>query len=430
MTVRRRPAKPKPGHPANATNARVRGLLHELQVHSEELTVQNDQLLRAQSDLEDARDRYANLYDFASVAMMTLDHRGVILDVNIAAGSLLQQSRAFIVGVPLMNLVDAQSRDAIRRFLAMMKDESPGGRVEVTLAKQPRIVQIIGRHMQVQSPSDPRIFASLIDVTVERQLEKDREEAYQREQQRAAELSREVEVRAAAEERVKGLLDRLVTIQEQERRRLALNLHDHLGQQLTALRLAIAGLRDAKGQADASKRMERVEQLVSQLDRDVDFLAWELRPAALDDVGLEAALAEFLRQWSWANGAAADFHHTSQDTSRLPAEIESHLYRICQEALNNVSKHADASNVSVLLERRADEMTLIVEDDGRGFDLEREGVHRVGMGLTGMQERAALIGGHVQLESAPGKGTTVFVRVPVRTPASAVPPPNAEESNR
>jgi signal transduction histidine kinase len=157
----------------------------------------------------------------------------------------------------------------------------------------------------------------------------------------------------------------------------------------------------------------------------VDFLAWELRPAALDDVGVEAALAEFVRQWSWASGVVADFHHTEVAGARLPPDIESNLYRIVQEAFNNISKHAKASHASLILERRADEVTLIIEDDGRGFDADvRPDGHRR-MGLNGMEERAASIGGVLQLESSPGKGTTLFVRIPL-----VVPPTGESEPKR
>jgi signal transduction histidine kinase len=111
----------------------------------------------------------------------------------------------------------------------------------------------------------------------------------------------------------------------------------------------------------------------------------------------------------------AELHHNNDAGVRFGAEIESNLYRIVQEALNNISKHARATHVSVIIERRAEELTLIVEDDGRGFDSDnqRDHIRRGGMGLPGMQERAASIGGEMEVESANGKGTTLFVRVPL-----------------
>ena len=219
--------------------------------------------------------------------------------------------------------------------------------------------------------------------------------------------------------RTKSLLERLVDAQEQERRRLALNLHDQLGQQLTALRLALTAWRDTADPDERSRRFEHIDQLVAQLDRDVDNLAWQLRPPALDEVGFEAALGDFVRQWSAMNGVSARFHHIWRDGERLAEEIESNLYRIVQEALNNVAKHAQARHVSVIFERRANELMLIIEDDGDGFDADDSDMRRRGMGLDGIDERAATIGGAMQVESSPGKGTTLFVRIPVRGAARA-----------
>jgi signal transduction histidine kinase len=278
-----------------------------------------------------------------------------------------------------------------------------------------RIIRLVARPLGV-GPGPSRLLTAMFDVTEERRLESERAAALEREQQRGEELAREVAIRTRAEERVKALLERLVSVQEEERRRIARNLHDHLGQQMTALRLSIGALKDhTLSPAELRGRLDAIDKIAAQIDRDVDFLAWDLRPAALDDVGLTAALETIVRDWSATNGIDAEFHG-SPEAARLAAESESHLYRIVQEALNNVSKHAAATHVSVLLEQHDSEVRLIIEDDGRGFDPERAAAaltHR-GLGLTSMQERAALIGGHVEFESAPGQGTTVFARVPIR----------------
>lgn len=232
-------------------------------------------------------------------------------------------------------------------------------------------------------------------------------------QSRAEALSREVAIRTRAEQRVKSLLERLVRVQEEERRRIARNLHDHLGQKLTALRLSIGALKERTlSAATLRARLDAIDKIASQIDRDVDFLAWNLRPAALDDVGLAAALETVVHDWSATSGVHAEFHTTPMFI-RLAVDSESHLYRIVQEALNNVSKHAAATHVSVLLEHTDGEVRLIVEDNGRGFDAD-QALHHRAIGLTNMQERAAIIGGRVEFESAPGKGTTVFTRVPIR----------------
>jgi PAS domain S-box-containing protein len=228
----------------------------------------------------------------------------------------------------------------------------------------------------------------------------------------------EVKERRAAEEYARGLVGQLVTAQEDERRRISRDLHDQLGQQLTALRLKLAALRDECGtDAEARSRIEEVQALAERIDAEVDFLAWELRPTALDDLGLTAALTNFVKEWSSHYHIPAEAHITGFGSGalRLSPEAETCLYRITQEALNNVYKHAQAARVSVILERRGGDAVLVVEDDGVGFDASTaagwEGGR--GLGLVGMRERAALLGGSAEFESAPGKGTTIFARIPV-----------------
>jgi signal transduction histidine kinase len=209
------------------------------------------------------------------------------------------------------------------------------------------------------------------------------------------------------------LLAQLVTAQEEERRRIALELHDQLGQYVTALMLGLKALQDSGELAGANERLQQLLRLADQLGEEAHRLAWELRPSALDDLGLQGTLRNYLEEWARRFRLAVDFHSNGL-LDRLPAQIETALYRITQEALTNVAKHAQARHVSVILERRQGRVLAIVEDDGRGFDtvevLERAHTARR-MGLVGMHERARLIGGELEIESAPGEGTTIYVRV-------------------
>ena len=225
-------------------------------------------------------------------------------------------------------------------------------------------------------------------------------------------LSAEVNQRRVSEEARLKLLSQLVAAQEQERRRLALDIHDQLGQQLTALRLKLESLKSQSGKREALLRdLNDLSSIASQLENDVDFLAWELRPVALDDLGLVQALQNYVNQWAQHFNVAAQFHSSGLADGRPPIEVENNLYRIAQEALNNVAKHAEATRVDVLLERRERHLALIIEDDGRGFEI-TDSSDRDTMGIASMRERAALLGGEFQIESKPWKGTTIFVRVP------------------
>jgi two-component system CheB/CheR fusion protein len=272
------------------------------------------------------------------------------------------------------------------------------------------------------------IIGMALDITerrcAENELQRAGEELDRRVQSRTAELAEansamreEAVVRGRVERERLELLRRIVSTQEDERRRISRELHDQLGQSLTALRLKLEGLRAEAGKRSKLQgKIGELAEVVQRLDADVDFLAWELRPTALDDLGLIVALSNYAQEWSKNFGVEVNFHSGGLGDARLASLVESNLYRIGQEALNNVAKHAEATSVDMLLERRDDHAVLIVEDNGRGFD--PEGAHTSdggrGMGLVSMRERAALVGGSVEIESRQGEGTTVFVRTPLK----------------
>ena len=234
-------------------------------------------------------------------------------------------------------------------------------------------------------------------------------------------IARDISVRKQAELalRESEIMHRLIDAQEAERHRIARDLHDHLGQQLTALRLKLeSARRNSEGHAEIEREIEDIQRHAATIDVSVNYLAWELRPTELDHLGLSDALGSFVREWSNTYDIAADFHATLSKNGRLHPELETNLYRIVQEGLNNILKHAGAKNVNVLLELRNDRIDLIIEDDGRGFDAGSrpvKGHKSTGLGLIGMRERTALLGGTLDIETEPGSGTTIFARVPFRS---------------
>jgi len=174
-------------------------------------------------------------------------------------------------------------------------------------------------------------------------------------------------------------------------------------------------LETLKGETRQRKKfgsdIDELLDITGQLDSDIDFLAWELRPLVLDDLGLPEALRVYVDHWAEHFKVAAQFHMTGLNEHRLSVELENHFYRTAQEALNNVAKHAQATKVDVLLERRGTYAVLIIEDNGVGFSVQDQSLRT--MGLTGMRERAKLLGGTFEIESKPNEGTTIFVRVPI-----------------
>lgn len=173
-------------------------------------------------------------------------------------------------------------------------------------------------------------------------------------------------------------------------------------------------MRAASGRPVADQ-VERTQDVASELDRSVDFLAWQLRPAALDEIGLSAGLNELVGGWAQRFQIQAAYDESGMDGERLPAEVETNVYRLVQEALHNIVKHARATRATVTLSQLNDRVVLVIEDNGAGFDPDaaaRTGDRR--MGLVGMRERALLVGGEFEVQSSPGKGTALFLRFPVR----------------
>jgi two-component system, NarL family, sensor histidine kinase DevS len=206
-------------------------------------------------------------------------------------------------------------------------------------------------------------------------------------------------------------LRRVVEGQELERRRLARELHDETGQALTSILLGLKRVEEAKTREDSRAAAGELREEIVKTLQAVRRLAVELRPKALDDFGLVPALERLAEAFGDSSGIEIDVE-ANLDESRLPAEVETALYRIAQEALTNVAKHAGAGHVSVVVTRRHGSVTVVVEDDGRGFGA--TGGDSGGLGLVGMKERVGLLGGRLAIESTEGAGTTIVAEVPLR----------------
>jgi signal transduction histidine kinase len=227
---------------------------------------------------------------------------------------------------------------------------------------------------------------------------------------------------------------RLLTIQEEERHRLSRDLHDGIGQLLTALRIEISHLGHDEGATLTQKdreRLQRARSLAEEAVRNTRDIALLLRPSHLDDLGLEAALQWQTEDFGRRTCILCHFSATGLEEN-LPDAWRTCVYRIVQEALHNCEKHAAPTQVQVRVSQEPDRLTLEVQDDGVGFELNKQGapLRSVGLGLLGMRERAGMLGGALHITSAPGHGATVRVELPVPPVPRNSAAPTAEELPR
>ncbi|MFZ3079154.1 MAG: HAMP domain-containing protein [Bellilinea sp.] len=220
------------------------------------------------------------------------------------------------------------------------------------------------------------------------------------------------ELRQERESLQRQLLDKVISTQEAERRRIALELHDSTSQSLTSLMVGLRMLEANCSDLD-QRQVSDLRDIAAQTLDEVHNLAMQLRPRSLDDLGLSAALERLTFEWQARYKVPVDLAIMLGDL-RLPEGLETALYRIIQETLTNVGRHAQAHYVSILIERRNSSVIAVVEDDGLGFEINNANGER-NLGLLGMRERAELLGGRFTIESSRGKGTSIFVEIPLLT---------------
>jgi signal transduction histidine kinase len=258
-----------------------------------------------------------------------------------------------------------------------------------------------------------------------------RRAAMEREASTAALTQSEQMYRALAEDLARvdeertALLNRVVVAQESERQRIARELHDSLAQYLTAIRLKLDTL--GRSGAPICEVLSELRSMIGELGRAVNRMAWELRPVALDELGLHSAVDHYLEEW-------AEMAHLQVDVEidlggqNLPPAVEATLFRVLQEATTNVLRHADATRVGVILDTKGDQVRLIVEDNGKGFPVDDSKLPFAAsrkFGLHGMRERLALVHGKLDVDSSPEAGTTLFVTIPL---GRVTPGPGLEAS--
>ncbi len=213
--------------------------------------------------------------------------------------------------------------------------------------------------------------------------------------------------------RLENLSHRLVDVQEEERRRIAIELHDEIGQSLTGLKLKLAAMSSTK-KTVRKDELEGTQEILNELIERVRKLSLDLRPAMLDDLGLLPALLWYIDQYQSQTGIQVDLHHAGIHKQRFPNPIEIAAYRIIQEGLTNIARHASVQKAAVRIECRESLLHLELSDSGVGFEPVLTLQTGATTGLSGMRERISMLGGELTITAKPGKGTRLRVGLPLK----------------
>jgi PAS domain S-box-containing protein len=422
--------------PGRVTEREVDPMIFTLAATQEDLRQANKALRESEKALHESEARLRKLLLALPAAVYTTDREGRITLFNDQAAQLWGRrpeiGKDLWCGSWRMFRPDGTPlpHEQCPMAIALHEGRSVQGQEIIVERPDEARVRVLPHPVPLRDDSGAIVGAvnMLVDTTKRRQTEEALREAHdelgRRVEERTAELAKvnealkaEIKAHEQTEAARMAFMQQLINAKEAERHRIARELHDQMGQHLTALMLGLKALRDAAPESSpARERLLQLQELTDLIGKEVHHLALELRPTALDDFGLHTALVNHVEEWSERSGVSVDFHSTGLEENRLPSPIETALYRMVQEGLTNVLRHAQARHVSLILRRSPDHVLAILEDDGRGFDAEamfNSSGPPVRLGLLGMRERVALVGGTLTIESTPGGGTTIFGRIPL-----------------
>jgi PAS domain S-box-containing protein len=357
-------------------------------------------------DRQPTREEFQILFDSAPNGVLVVDDHGRVVLANALVEAKFGYSAEELIGKAVEVLVPERFRSAhvrLRQAFGLSPETRPmgHGRELYGLRKDGEEFPVEIGLNPIKSGDDRLVIITVIDISLRKRM---------RERLDATTAERD------------ELRRRFINAQEQERLRLAHELHDQTGQVLAA---ALLEIKDIEGLFPESEqaRFRLLRLHLEQVGQTLHHVAWELRPASIDELGLQSALADYIAGWNRQSGIDADFHCDDPAVSGLPAEVCTTVYRVVQEALTNVVKHAQgATNVSVIIDCAAGMLRVTIEDNGCGFDVEAyysEAVQKAGLGLLGMRERLILIGAEFDIESSIGVGSTVFARIPLEQKRTA-----------
>jgi PAS domain S-box-containing protein len=327
---------------------------------------------------------YRVLFEQMNEGAVTLTRDGLIAYCNQRFAEIVRTPLARVIGAPLRRFVPPGERAAFEALRQRGSTENARGDLRFRAGDGSAVpVAVSFAPLHAEGSADAIGIVGVIGDITERMQQN------------------ELRIR---------LIEQVMTAQEEERRRIARELHDETGQSLTALLVGLRTIEGSQTAAQAVALAARLRETTAQTLIDVGRLWRGLHPGALDDLGLVAAASRHVEEFGQAHGVAVNVRIEGLDADGLSPLLQATVYRVLQEALTNVARHAGARSVNVRLVRRSGSVELRVQDDGAGFTPGKGGR----LGLRGMRERAALLGGSVEVESQPGAGTTITARIPER----------------
>jgi PAS domain S-box-containing protein len=413
-------------------------LLYELQVHQIELEMQNEELRRAQQELETSRAKYFDLYDLAPVGYLTLGDHGLILEANLTAAHMLGVDRRLLAEQPVTHFIAREDQDIY--YLCRRKLLETGARqvCEVRMLRPEggrfwvRLETTAGQGGESEDLGCRTVMSDITERKhAEESLRKAHDELEERIRDRTSELSGAVESLEAeisrrerveetlrkSEAQVRRFASQCLMAHEEERKRIARELHDSIASCLAAIRFTLEKAQEEIKNGVASPPiLQDAISSVTQATGEVRRIMVDLRPSVLDDLGVVVAIGWFCREFQQTYSHIRVEPKIELSEDEVPDSLKTVIFRIMQEAMNNIAKHSKATLVSLSLRKSDSKMELTIMDNGRGFDPDeafgRKGAEG-GLGLPGMRERAQLSGGGFSLESGDGAGTTIRAAWPL-----------------
>lgn len=374
----------------------IRHFIEELRIHQIELEMQNQQLLETQKKLEEAKQKYEELYDFAPVGYLTLAPGGKIMKANLTAAKMLDTPRRELVGTLLYHYFKKEDRDRLYLHLRKFFRRYDRHTCEVRLADKNHNVYLRLDSTRDEGDKEKQVCrTTMVDITHRKMME--------------IALTR-------SEFQLKKLSSNLIETQEKERKRIAHDLHDGVAQMLAASKFYAQNLMSRfSDNSDEYRMLMKCIDINQNALTDLKRIVSDLRPTVLDCMGIIAAIEWMSKQYQTTDPPLTIIRKTNVREDQISEQLKPVMFRILQEIMSNVIQHSGANAVEIFLEKFDKTLELAVKDNGKGFELGdvlfKKNLQK-GFGITSMTERARNSGGCLEIHSSRKAGTTVTIRWP------------------